>query len=116
MNKTKTSTAIVISNNGISNADQELSHTLLNNYLNLLLEEELMPNAILFYGEGVKVLVEHSPFIETIKKLEIKGVKLIACKTCLNFYGIADKLQVGNIGTMTDILHYQWQVEKVIAL
>jgi intracellular sulfur oxidation DsrE/DsrF family protein len=112
----KKSTAIVISANGMSQADEELSKTLLANYLKLIEEEELIPNAILLYGEGVKAVTEGSPFLEAFSKLEKKGVKLIVCKTCLNFYGLLDKTKIGIVGTMTDIIHYQWSVDKVVTL
>jgi len=116
MQTKKKSTAIVITNNGMSNADKKLSNVLLTNYLNLLFDEDLIPNTILFYGEGVKTVVEGSLFIESFEKLEDKGVNLIVCKTCLNFYGLLEKVKVGKIGTMADIIHYQWGVDKVITL
>jgi len=114
-NKTK-STAILITSNGMSNADPELKTTLLMNYLKLLYEEEFIPNAILFYGEGVKATVEGSLYIELLQNLEKRGVKLIICKTCLNFYGLINNVKIGMIGTMTDIIHYQWNVDKVITI
>ncbi len=112
----KKSTSILITSNGMSNADQELSNTLLINYLKLLVDEDLIPNALLFYGEGVKTVIENSPFIDILSVLEKKGVNLIVCKTCLNFYGIVDKIKIGKVGTMADIIHYQWNVDKVITV
>jgi intracellular sulfur oxidation DsrE/DsrF family protein len=112
----KKSTAIMVTANGISNAVPDLSKILLSNYLKLVEEENLIPNAILFYGEGVKTVVENSPFLEALLKLEQKGVNLIVCKTCLNFFELSEKVKVGKVGTMTDIIHYQWGVDKVITL
>jgi len=106
----------MVTNNGMGNSDKELSTILLANYLKLLIDENLLPNALLFYGEGVKTVVENSPFLETLSLLEKKGVNLIVCKTCLNFYELADKVKVGKIGTMADIIHYQWNVDKVITV
>ena len=112
----KKSSVIMVTSYGMSNADKELSHVLLSNYLKLLSEQNLLPNAILFYGEGVKTVVASSPFIESLENLENKGVKLIVCKTCLNFYGILNKVKIGSIGSMSDIINYQWNVEKVISI
>jgi intracellular sulfur oxidation DsrE/DsrF family protein len=112
----KKSTAIMVTTNGMSHADSELSKTLLSNYLKLIDEEDLIPNCILFYGEGVKTVAENSPFLEVLSILEQKGVNLIICKTCLNYYGLLEKVKVGKIGTMTDIIQYQWGVDKVITL
>jgi intracellular sulfur oxidation DsrE/DsrF family protein len=116
MQTKKKSTAIMVTANGMSNAAPELSKTLLSNYLKLIEEENLIPNTILFYGEGVKTVVEGSPFLDSFSKLEQKGVNLIVCKTCLNFFELTEKVKVGKIGTMTDIIHYQWGVEKVITI
>ena len=114
-NKTK-STAIIITTNGMSNAEEELSSILLVNYLKLLIEEELFPNAILFYGLGVKTVIEGSPFLEFLDKLEKNGVNLIVCKTCLNFFGIIEKVNVVKIGSLADFFHYQWNVDNVITI
>ena len=100
----------------MGNSSPELSQTLLSNYLKLIEEENLIPNAILFYGEGVKTVVENSPFLEAYSNLEKRGVNLIVCKTCLSYYGLLDKIKIGKIGAMTDIIHYQWGVDKVITL
>ena len=116
MHDNKKSTVILVTSNGMGNADAELSKVLLSNYLKLICEENLLPNAILFYGEGVKTVVENSPFIDALSDLGQKGVNLIVCKTCLNYYGLIDKIKVGKIGAMTDIIHYQYSVDKVITL
>jgi len=107
---------IVFNNNGMGNAAPELSQILAFNYLKLLNEEKQLPSAILFYTEGVRLCCEGSNVIDSLKQLEQKGVKLVACTTCLNFYSIKDKLFVGNAGTMADILLYQLNAEKVISL
>ena len=41
---------------------------------------------------------------------------LIICGTCLNHYNLADKVQVGVVGGMTDIIEAQWRADKVITL
>jgi len=61
-------------------------------------------------------VVEGSPLIEQLKALEAKGVHLILCSTCLNHYGLLDKVQVGIIGGMTDLIEAQWRADKVITL
>jgi peroxiredoxin family protein len=56
------------------------------------------------------------PVLEQLTLLEKKGVRLIACSTCLNYFGIADKVKIGIIGGMTDILDAQLRARKVITL
>jgi len=97
-------------------ADQALQHKLVGTYLHLLNEHNLLPAAICLYTDGVKLAVEGSPVIEQLKELEAKGVRLILCSTCLNYFGLTDRVQVGIVGGMADIIEAQWQAEKVISI
>jgi selenium metabolism protein YedF len=109
-------TIVLITHNGMGQADPNLQHKLIGTYLNLLGENDYLPAAICFYTEGVKLTVEGSPVIEQLLNLDAKGVRLIICGTCLNFYSLQDKVQVGIVGGMTDIIEAQWRASKVISL
>jgi peroxiredoxin family protein len=58
----------------------------------------------------------NSPIIEQLKQLEAKGTRLIVCSTCLDMMGLADQVQVGIVGGMTDIIEAQIRAEKVITI
>jgi sulfur relay (sulfurtransferase) complex TusBCD TusD component (DsrE family) len=51
-----------------------------------------------------------------LQALEANGVPLVICQTCLNHFGLADKVKVGIVGGMTDIIEAQWRADKVITL
>jgi len=110
------STAILVTKNGMGSADPSLQLELLRKYLQLLLENGQMPGAICFYTDGVKLVVEGSPVLEALKSLEAKGVHLIICQTCLNYFGLADKVKVGIVGGMGDIILAQFEAAKVITI
>lgn len=107
---------ILVTNNGMGNGDQDLQHKLIDTYFKLLNENDYLPSVIAFYTEGVKLLVTGSPAIAALQALEAKGVRLIACGTCLNYYGLENKLEVGIPGGMTDIIEAQWRADKVITI
>ena len=107
-------TLIQVSNNGMGQGDEELGLKLIANYFRLLIQEEKLPQIITFYNSGVKLICENSPVIETLKQIEAKGVKLIACKTCLDFFNLSNKIKVGIAGTMIDIITLQSAADKVI--
>ncbi len=109
-------TLIQINNNGMGQGDEELGLLLINNYLKLISAENNLPKFITFYNSGVKIICEDSPIIEKLKKLEESGVKLIACKTCLNHFNLLDHVKVGIPGTMVDIIELQKMADKVINL
>jgi len=109
-------TVIVISRNGMGEADQVLQHKLVTTYLNLLDEHDILPAAICFYSEGVYLAVDGSPVLEVLRSLEKKGVRLILCTTCLNYYNLVERVQVGIAGGMGDIIEAQRLASKVISL
>jgi len=109
-------TVIQITNNGMGNADETLQHKLIEKYLELIQLNDSPPNAICFYTDGVKLVVEGSPVLEQLGALEAKGVRLIVCSTCLDHFNLTDKVQLGIVGGMTDIIEAQTKAEKVITL
>jgi hypothetical protein len=112
----KSSTVILLTKDGMGNADPALQHRLIRAYLTLLDEYDVLPSVICFYTQGVNLVVEGSPVLDLLTSLENKGVWLIVCHTCLNHYGLQDKLKVGFVGGMGDILEAQWRADKVITL
>lgn len=100
----------------MGSGNKELGLVLTVNYLKLINEETELPKFITFYNEGVKLLCTDSPAIDVFKKLESRGVKLFACKTCLNHFNLLDKLEVGIAGTMVDIIELQKAADNVISL
>jgi intracellular sulfur oxidation DsrE/DsrF family protein len=109
-------TVIQITNNGMGKGDPALQHKLIVKYLELIQVNESLPNAVTFYTDGVKLVVEGSPALTQLRGLESKGVRLIVCSTCLEHYGLTDKVKVGIVGGMTDIIEAQVKAGKVITL
>jgi selenium metabolism protein YedF len=109
-------TVILITRNGMGEGEPALQQKLIQTYLKLLYENNLNPAAICFYTEGVRLVVEGSPVLDTLKSLESRGVRLVLCSTCLNYYNLADQVRVGVVGGMTDILEAQIRSDKVIAI
>ncbi|MFN8413131.1 MAG: DsrE family protein [Anaerolineales bacterium] len=110
------STILMITNNGMGKADEQLQLALMEKYLELLSQNSELPNAMCFYTEGVKLVCTDSPVLEQLRTLESKGVRLIVCSTCLNYYGLTDKVKIGIVGGMPDIIEAQMKAEKVITL
>ena len=91
-------------------------HKLFDTYIKLLLENETLPAVICFYTDGVKLVVEGSPLLGRLAEIEAKGVRLVICLTCLNHFGLADKVKVGIVGGMGDIIEAQTRASNVITL
>jgi sulfur relay (sulfurtransferase) complex TusBCD TusD component (DsrE family) len=77
---------------------------------------EPAPAVMCFYTDGVRLACEGSPVLEELKAIEAKGIRLVLCQTCLNTYGLVDKVRVGTIGGMADIMTAMWQADSVITV
>jgi intracellular sulfur oxidation DsrE/DsrF family protein len=111
------SIAYLITSNGMgSTTEQELKHKLITTFLNLTGEHQPLPTAICFYTDGVKLACEGSAVLEQLQKLETAGVRLILCQTCLNYLNLQDKVKVGIVGGMGDIITCMTEADSVITL
>ena len=109
-------TVVLVTNYGMGKAEEKLQLMLIAKYFELLPQGGNLPSAICFYTEGVKLVCDGSPVIEQLQKLETANVRLISCSTCLNYFSLNEKIQVGIVGGMGDILEAQIRADKVISI
>jgi len=95
--------AICIKNQYMGDGDPELGKILLKAFINTISSTSSLPQAIIFYNSGVYLTTETSPVIDTLKGLEKKGITILVCGTCVDFYDIKDQVKVGIISNMYDI-------------
>lgn len=109
-------TVILFTRNGLGDAPAELQQGLVTKFLTLTLESGELPGKILFYTEGVRLVCEGSAVISQLKEMEKRGVELVICQTCLNFFNLTDKVQVGIVGGMGDILTTLQKAARVLSV
>jgi hypothetical protein len=109
-------TVLLVTRNGMGEAEPALQQKLITTYFKLLDENNILPAVICFYANGVHLAVEGSPVLDSLRSLESKGVHLVLCSTCLSYYNLSEQVQVGIVGGMTDIIEAQRRAEKVISL
>ena len=109
-------TVLLLTRNGMGEAEPALQLKLLSTYLKLIDENNTLPAVICFYTNGVHLVVEGSPVLDSLRSLEAKGVRLVLCSTCLNYFNLHDKVLVGTVGGMPDIIEAQRRAGKVITL
>jgi hypothetical protein len=110
------SAAIVINNNGMGYGDDELRAHLLTSYLRTLVDLEQAPQAILLYAEGVKMATLESVCRVQLDELSDRGALIIISRTCLEHYGLLEKVPSPEIGNMAMIAEAQSTAEKVVTL
>jgi selenium metabolism protein YedF len=94
--------------------DNELGHILIKGFLFALTTQERLPDVALFFNGGAKLTCEGSESLEDLKKLEKQGVEILTCGTCLDFYHLTDKLAVGGVTNMYDIVERQMNAARII--
>ena len=100
----KKNTVVVVSSDKMGEGSEELGGILIKSFFYALTQQDELPATVLFYNGGAKLTVEGSPVLEDVKNLAAAGVKVFTCGTCLNFYGLGDKLAVGEVTNMYDIV------------
>ena len=107
-------TIVVIDSDKMGDGDEEFSKTLLKGFIYALSSQDIPPAKILFYNTGVRITTEGSASIEDLKVLENAGAKIYSCGACLNNYGLTEKLSVGEVTNMYDIVSYLMEADLVI--
>ena len=107
-------TVVVIASDKMGDGEEELGKILMKGYIYALTQLETLPKTILFYNKGAYITCEGSASLEDLKSLEAQGVEILTCGTCLNFYGITEKLQVGTVTNMYVIAETMAKADKVV--
>lgn len=106
----------VIATSEIGKGDAELGKKLMSAFLSTLAEYKTLPSTIFFMNHGVLLCVQDSPSLESLKKLEEKGVEIIVCGTCTDYLKVTDNVSVGILGNMYDLVELYGNSSKVISL
>lgn len=93
-------TVVVISSACMGEGSEELGKALLKGFIYALSQQDTLPKTMLFYNGGAHITTEGSVSIEDLKAMEEQGVEILTCGTCLNHYGLTDKLAVGTVTNM----------------
>lgn len=107
---------IVVSNDKLGLGDDKLGTTLMKSYFYALSESDTIPAHLLFLNGGVKLTVEGSDCLDSIIKLKERGVEVLSCGTCLDFFNLKEKLAVGEITNMYTIIEKMNNSDNTIKL
>jgi selenium metabolism protein YedF len=96
-------TIVQITAETMGTGDDELGSLLLRSFLKTQSQLDEQPDAIIFYNSGVKLCCSGSLLLDDLRALEAAGIEIIACGTCLNYFSLADRLEVGRVTDMLEI-------------
>ena len=107
-------TIVVLSSDCMGEGDEVLGRALMKGFIYALTSQEKLPDTVIMYNGGARLPIEGSESLEDLKLLESQGVEILTCGTCLNHYGLTEKLSVGSVTNMYVICEKMLQAEKVV--
>ena len=105
---------VYINSNLLGIGEEALGSILMRSFLKTMLDLETRPSRMIFINSGVRLTSEGSEVLETLKALLEKGVEVLSCGTCLDFYGLKEKVRVGKISNMFEIAQSLLTADRLI--
>lgn len=107
---------VTIPSEFMGRGDEELGRVLIRGWFHTLGEVEPLPDTIIFFNSGVKLVAQGSPVVEDLLALAERGVEILACGTCLGYYELKDQVAVGEVSNMYTIAETLLGAGKVVSL
>lgn len=105
---------VVLSGNVMGTGDAKLGTSLMKAFVFALTKQDQLPDTILCYNTGAYLTCEGADTLEDLKLLESEGVTILTCGTCLDFYSLKEKLAVGGVTNMYDIVERMENAAQII--
>jgi len=88
-------TVFLVTSDRLGEGAEELGRLLMKNFIITLLDLERLPDRMLFLNSAVLLTTEGSEVLEALEALGNRGVEILSCGVCLDFYHRKDKLKAG---------------------
>ncbi len=105
-----------IDSESMGRGSEELGAVLMRAFLHTLGEADVRPQKIILVNSGVKLVCEGSPALEDLQAIASQGVEILACGTCLDYFGLKERLRTGRISNMYEILTALSQAGKTVKI
>lgn len=96
--------AVLIAGEGMGRGDDQLGAVLMRSFLHTLKELSPLPWKLIFVNAGVKLTTEGSGYLSVLQEIAKLGVDIVSCGTCLDFFHLKEKLRVGRVTNMYEIV------------
>ncbi|MFH1487035.1 MAG: sulfurtransferase-like selenium metabolism protein YedF [Chloroflexota bacterium] len=108
-------TVLFIGADTIGRGSEELGGRLMKAFIGTIGQLAAMPKTIVFMNGGVRLVAEESPVLADLRFLNEHGIELLACGTCLDHFGIKDKVAVGKISNMLEIEEHLFTAGRIVS-
>ena len=110
----KNGMVVVLSGNVMGTGDEKLGTSLMKAFVFAVTKQDQLPETIVCYNTGAYLTCEGADTLEDLKNLEAEGVNILTCGTCLDFYGIKEKLAVGSVTNMYEIVETMEKAKTIV--
>jgi selenium metabolism protein YedF len=107
---------VVVPNDQMGRGERELGHILIRSFIHTLTEVGNRPDTMIFFNTGVKLTVNGSEVLEDLQALERYGIEILVCGTCLDYFGLKDKIAVGQISNMYTIAETMLSAARLVTV
>lgn len=107
---------VLIAADTMGRGPEELGRILVRSFLHTLTEVEPCPQVLIFLNSGVRLVTEGSPVLDDLRVLAGRGVRVLACGTCLDYLGLKDRVAVGTVSNMYTIAEMLLGAGTVVAV
>ena len=107
---------LVVPSEFMGRGNAELGQILIRGFFHTLSEVEPLPNVVIFFNSGVRMVAEGSPVLEDLQALCDQGVEILACGTCLGYYELRGQVAVGEVSNMYTIAETLLAAGRVVTL
>jgi selenium metabolism protein YedF len=109
-------TTIFINKDRIGHGSDELGNNLIKAFIATIKDLSVQPRTICFMNSGVKLTIKGAETLPYLKELEARGIEVLVCGTCLNYFNLKEQLDVGKISNMYDISETMLKSSKVVTI
>lgn len=114
MPDTRRDMVVVVASDRMGSGNDELGKVLIKGFIFAVTQLDELPKAMLFYNGGATLTAEGSDSLEDLRSLEAQGVEILTCGTCLDYYGLKEKLAVGSVTNMYSIVETMANAGKIL--
>jgi selenium metabolism protein YedF len=107
---------VLIAGEQFGTGSAELGRLLLQLLLRSLSEQAALPAELLLAHGGVTLAVDGSPVLDSLQKLQQAGVAVRVCGTCLDYYKLKDRVRVGTVSNMYELVEAMMAAGSVVRI
>ncbi|MFO8060196.1 MAG: sulfurtransferase-like selenium metabolism protein YedF [Bacillota bacterium] len=107
---------VILLQSDVLGADAGLGRILVRSFIHTIADDDYLPRVMIFLNRGVYLTCAGSAVLEDLLVLQSRGVQILSCGTCLDYFDLKDELSVGSVTNMYTIEETLTRAGRVLSL